>query len=156
MGSGAVTLGYSEAMLRGQADKVMLPSNDSDTKITMGGFAKASIVNTTGKVGLGNENLSASLKGVGDVLTARAQAGLATQNGLGVTAGARASVFSGRVTVEFQISNTQIELGVMGDAISAGVEASFGVFEDGWYQASARASLGVGGGFVARIKPGWE
>ena len=46
----------------------------------LGAFTKASIGNAQGKVGVGNDNLSASLKGVGDVLTGTAQVGIQYRN----------------------------------------------------------------------------
>lgn len=94
-------------------------------------------------------NLKAALstKGVGDVLTASSQAGLKYQDGLGLTAKAKASVFSGCATFELELFGRQIEFGITGDAISAGAEATIGVF-DGEFEAKANASLGVGGGFA--------
>ena len=152
IGSGSLTGGYSEIMLRGQGDKKVIPKS-GEPSVTVGAFAKVSGGNAAGKIGVGNKDASLSLKGVGDVLTASAQAGLKYQGGLGLTAKAKAAVFSGRATVEFQLFGWQIELGVTGDAISAGAEATIGIF-DGAFEAKANASLGVGGGFVFRVKPG--
>ena len=52
-----------------------------------------------------------------------------------------------------QLFGWQIELGVIGDAISSGAEATIGIF-DGAFEAKVNAGTGVGGGFVFRIKPG--
>ena len=101
---------------------------------------------------ISNDNIALSVKGVGDVLTASAQAGLKYQDGLGLTAKGKAAVFSGRATLELELLGGQIEYGVTGDAISAGAEATIGIF-DGAFETKANASLGVGGGFVFRAKP---
>ena len=154
-GEGVVTFGYEESMLRGEAKKTVAPS-ESGAAITMGGFAKYSFLNASGKIGVGNEDFSVSLKGVGDVLVGQAQAGLAVSNGLGATIGGRGSALSWRATVEIQIKGTEIELGMTGDCISFGAQASVGVFEDGFFEKSSRASFGPGRGYVARVKPGWN
>lgn len=138
-------------MTRGQGDKKVLPSS-KEPSVTVGTFAKLSIVNATGRVGIGNDNVALSAKGVGDVLTASAQAGLKYQDGLGLTANAKAAVVSGRATWELSVWGWQVELGVTGDALSIGAEATIGIF-DGAFEAKANASLGMGGGFVLRIKP---
>lgn len=109
-------------------------------------------MNTSAKIGVGNKNTTLSVKGVGDVLTASAQAGIRYQDGLGLTAKAKAAVFSGRATLELDVVGWQIEFGVTGDALSVGAEATIGIF-DGAFETKANASLGVGGGFVLRVKP---
>ena len=113
---------------------------------------KLSIFNATGKIGIGNGNVALSAKGVGDVLTTSSQVGLKYQDGLGVTAKAKAAVVSGRATLELSVFGWQVEFGVTGDALSAGAEATIGIF-DRAFEAKANASLGVDGGFVLRIKP---
>ena len=150
-GSGSLTGGYSDIMARAQGDKKLLPSS-KDPSVIIGGFTKLSILNATGKVGIGNNNVVMSVKGVGDVLTASAQAGLKYQDGLELTAKAKAAVVSGRATLELSVFGWQVEFGVTGDALSVGAEATIGIF-DGAFEAKANASLGVGCGFVFRIKP---
>jgi hypothetical protein len=146
-GSGSITGGYCETMLRLQAE-----SKGGKEAGMLGGFAKDSVVNVTGRIGVGNDDVAASLKGVGDVLTATAQAGVQYRNGVGVAAKAKASVLSGRATVEFNVFGWEIEVGVTGDLLSAGAEVMAGYFPNEGFKVKANASLGAGGGFLFRIR----
>ena len=152
-GEGSVTLGYSDTMLRAQGKQTTYPQSGMPS-VAQGIFAKASILNASGKTGIGNDDLSLNLKGVGDVLVADAHAGVAAnyKDGFGFTAKAQASVFSGRATIEFEFFGNQVELGVTGHAISVGAQATVGYF-DGEFLYKADASLGAGGGVIVRIKP---
>ena len=123
----------------------------------LGGYGKVPVGNANGKIGIGNDNLFALLKGVADELVATAQAGLHYKDGFGIGAKAQASVLSGRATTEFNIFGWQVELGVSADVLSIGAEATIGIFptEDGGKQFDARAggSHGIfGWGFVVRVK----
>ena len=120
----------------------------------LGGFAKVSTGNASGKIGIGNNNTALSLKGVGDGLTATVQAGIQYKNGVGLAAKAKAAVLSGRATAELELSGWQIEFGVSGDLLSVGAEAMLGVFPNEGFTAKASAGVGLfGAGFVFRIKP---
>ena len=152
-GSGSLTGGYSEFNWR--LDDKIKSSGSQDGWV--GGFGKASVGNANGKIGIGNDNLSASLKGVADGLVATAQAGLHYKAGFGVGAKAKASVLSGRATTEFNIFGWQVELGVSGDVLSLGAEATIGIFptDDGGKQFNARYNVGAGWfgwGYVVRVK----
>ena len=152
-GSGSLTGGYSEFNWR--LDDKIKSSGAQDGWI--GGFGKASVGNANGKIGIGNDNFSASLKGVADGLVATAQAGLHYKDGFGIGAKAKASVLSGRTTAEFNIFGWQVELGASADVLSIGAEATIGIFptEDGGKQFDARAGVspGIFGlGFVFRVK----
>lgn len=152
-GSGSLTGGYSEFNWR--LDDKIKSSGAQDGWI--GGFGKASVGNANGKIGIGNDNLSVSLKGVADGLVANVQAGLHYKDGFGVGAKAKAAVLSGRATTEFNIFGWQVELGVSGDLLSVGAEATIGIFptDDGGKQFDARCNVGsglFGGGFIFRIK----
>jgi len=149
-GSGSITGGYGEIMFRGQGDKKF--NSSSEPSVTIGVFSKASVGNASGQIGIGNKDLSVSAKGVGDVLTASGQLGLKYDDGLGLTAKAKASVASGRATLAFNIFGWQVEFGVSGDVLSIGAEATIGIF-DGAFESKINASLGFGGGFILRIKP---
>lgn len=120
----------------------------------LGGYGKVSVGNANGKIGIGSDNAALSVKGVGDALTATAQAGIQYKNGAGLAAKAKASVLSGRATAELELFGWQIEFGVSGDLLSVGAEAMIGVFPDEGF--TAKASVGAGlfdGGFVFRVKP---
>ena len=152
-GSGALTGGYSEFNWR--LDDKIKSSGSQD--VWLGAFYKISVGNANGKIGIGNDNLSAYLKGVADGLVATAQAGLHYKNGFGVGAKAKAAVLSGRATTEFNIFGWQVELGVSGDILSVGADATIGIFptDDGGkkFDISYGASPGLfGWGFVARVK----
>ena len=152
-GSGSLTGGYSEFNWR--LDDKIKSSGSQDGWV--GGFGKASVGNANGKIGIGNNNLSASLKGVADGLVATAQAGFHYKDGFGVGAKAKASVLSGRVTTEFNIFGWQVELGVSGDLLSVGAEATFGIFptDDGGKKLDIAHGVShglFGWGFVVRVK----
>ena len=148
-GSGSLTGGYSEVNGRLQVN-----SKDSKNNGMLGGFGKVSVGNASGKIGIGNDNVALSLKGVGDGLTATAQAGIQYQNGAGLAAKAKAAVLSGRATAELELFGWQIEFGVSGDLLSVGAEAMIGVFPDEGFTAKASVGAGLfGGGFVFRVKP---
>ena len=78
----------------------------------LGGYGKVPVGNANGKIGIGNDNLFALLKGVADELVATAQAGLHYKDGFGIgaKAKAKASALSGRATTEFNIFGWQVEL----------------------------------------------
>lgn len=148
-GSGSLTGGYSEFNGRLQVN-----SKDSKNNGMLGGYGKVSVGNASGKIGIGNDNAALSLKGVGDALTATAQAGIQYKNGAGLAAKAKASVLSGRTTAELELFGWQIEFGVSGDLLSVGAEAMIGVFPDEGFTAKASVGAGLfGGGFVFRVKP---
>ena len=148
-GSGSLTGGYSEFNGRLQVN-----SKDSKNNGMLGGYGKVSVGNASGKIGIGNDNAALSLKGVGDALTATAQAGIQYKNGAGLAAKAKAAVLSGRATAELELFGWQIEFGVSGDLLSVGAEAMIGVFPDEGFTAKASVGAGLfGGGFVFRVKP---
>ena len=78
--------------------------------VMLGGYGKVPVGNANGKIGIGNDNLFAPLKGVADELVATAQAGLHYKDGFGIGAKAKASALSGRATTEFNIFGWQVEL----------------------------------------------
>ena len=148
-GSGSLTGGYNEFNGR-----LQINSKDSKNNGMLGGYGKVSVGNANGKIGIGSDNAALSVKGVGDALTATAQAGIQYKNGAGLAAKAKASVLSGRATAELELFGWQIEFGVSGDLLSVGAEAMIGVFPDEGF--TAKASVGAGlfdGGFVFRVKP---
>ena len=148
-GSGSLTGGYSEFNGR-----LQINSKDSKNNGMLGGYGKVSVGNASGKIGIGNDNAALSVKGVGDALTATAQAGIQYKNGVGLAAKAKAAVLSGRATAELELFGWQIEFGVSGDLLSVGAEAMIGVFPDEGFTAKASVGAGVfGGGFVFRVKP---
>ncbi len=151
IGSGSITGLYSDIMLRGQGEQKIVPQRGVPD-VSIGAFAKFSLMNASGKLGVGNQDTSISVKGVGDALTASAYLGVSHQNGLGVRAKAKAAVLSGRATIELNVFGYVIEAGVTGDVLSVGAEATIGVF-DGVFETKFNASLGVGAGIVLRIKP---
>ena len=148
-GSGSLTGGYSEFNGRLQVN-----SKDHKNNGMLGGYGKVSVGNASGKIGIGNDNVASSLKGVGDALTTTAQVGIQYKNGAGLAAKAKAAVLSGRATSELELFGWQIEFGVSGDLLSVGAEAMIGVFPDEGFTAKASVGAGLfGGGFVFRIKP---
>ena len=148
-GSGSLTGGYSEVNGR-----LQINSKDSKNNGMIGGFGKVSVGNASGKVGIGNDNVTFSVKGIGDGLIANAQAGIQYKDGAGLALKAKASVLSGRATSELELFGWQIEFGVSGDFLSLGAEAMIGVFPDEGFTAKANIGAGLfGGGIVFRVKP---
>ena len=114
-GSGAITAGYNEVMIRGQ-------SESKDYASRAGVFGKVSVINASGKIGLKSDDVGLFLKGVGDVLTTTLFGGVQLKDGLGFALKAKAAVLSGRATIDFEFAGWQVELGVTGDVLSAGAE----------------------------------
>ena len=124
-GSYSITGGYSDFNWR----------FDHKTKISgetdgwLGAFGKISIINVQGKVGTGTGTISSYIKGVADGLVATVQAGLhSSRGGWGVGAKAKAAVLSARATIECNILGWQVEVGLSGDLLSVGAEATIGIF----------------------------
>ena len=93
-GSGSLTAGYAEANARLQGN---LKEN------VLGVFGKISAGNAAGKIGVGNDDVSASLKGVADLLSATLTAGISIDTDVGAEFKAKAAVFSGRATTELDL-----------------------------------------------------
>lgn len=110
------------------------------------------MANTSAKIGVGNNNTTLSVKGVGDALTVSGQAGIKYKDGLGLTAKAKGSLLSGRARMELEFMKWQIEFGVSGDVGAIGAEATIGIF-DGSFKTEVGGALGIGVGFVFRVKP---
>ena len=151
-GSGSYSTGYSEANFRLQINEKINEEN-SGAKGMLGGFAKLSGINANGRIGIGNDDVSLSLKGVADALTLTGQAGLQYQDGLGLSLKAKASLLSGRATTELNLWGWEIELGVTGDLGSIGAELTAGYFHGEGFKLKAGISVLIGGGFILRIKP---
>ena len=152
------TFFYSEGIPRVQFDQKLfpqstslLPLNETATDF-LGIFAKQSIINSTGSMGVTNGSVGIYLKGVNDGVTTSAQFGLNTKGGLGATAKLKASLYTGRSTVMFEILGWKIEIGGTVDLGAIGGEATFG-FINGTYNASANFSALIGLGFVIRVQP---
>jgi RHS repeat-associated protein len=147
-GSGEANAAYGEVNARLQAE-----SKVSGKSGIIGVFGKASAGNAAGEIGIGNDSFSESLKGVGDVGTVSAQAGLQVKNGFGLALGAKATAVSGRATVEFNILGLEVEVGVTGYAGGVGGEIMAGYFPDEGFKIKADAIAIVGGGILFRVKP---
>jgi len=148
-GSGSLTGGYSELNHRVEAKKEKSGSSDM-----LGKFGKISVGNAEGRIGIGNEKVSLSLKGVADVLSGTAQAGIQYKEGIGGAIGAKASVLSGRATVELDVYGWEIEAGVSGSLLSVGGEVVSGYFPDKGFKTKKGLNNGwCGGGIIFRVKP---
>jgi RHS repeat-associated protein len=150
-GSGSITLGYSELQRRLQTN-----SSNSSRRV-IGEFRKISILNATGRVGIGDDNIAISRKSVVDILTGTAHAGLQYKDGYGVGFGARASAASVRATIELNVFGWEIEFGVNGHALSVGADAMAGYFPNEGFAFRAGKSFGLGGGDVLfRLQPNFS
>jgi RHS repeat-associated protein len=144
---GTASVGYVEGMIRFQANK-----KEGSQKGMIGMFGKASVANVSMKAGVGNDNVSVSLKGVGDIGTTTAQAGVQYKGGFGLAVEGRASVASGRATVEFEVLGFQVEVGVSGHVLSVSGSVMIGYFPSEGFKLKIGASLGAGADVLLRIK----
>ncbi len=147
-GSWSATGGYSDGNWR--FNDTIKSSGSQNAWI--GAFGKASLVNASAKAGIGNDSASASIKCVGDVMTAQANAGVHYKNGIGIAA-AKASAFSGRATTEFQLGRWTVELGLTGHAFAIGGEIMAGYFPGEGFTLKCDAAALFGGGFIIRVVP---
>jgi RHS repeat-associated protein len=149
-GNGSATMGYSEAMWRGQSN------TGTSTKGWIGGFGKVSFFNLGGRVGVGNDDLSLSRRTVLDVFTVTGQAGIAYMDGVGVGVSARASLVAIRETAEINIFGWEIEAGGSAHFGSIGGHAIAGYFpEDGFRFEFGKSKL-LGADVLFRVKPNQE
>jgi len=142
------TEGYTESSLR--ADQTA-SSNSESTWV--GPALKASAHNYEGKIGIVSDDISLSLKGVGDVLTAEGRAGLNKSVQTGLAIGRAASAASGRATIELRIGDLEIEAGKSGYLGGYGGTFGYGYSgESGEMQWGGSIVNAVGFGEHVRIK----
>jgi len=82
-----------------------------------------SVINVSGQIGLGTDDLNFSLKAVGDALTVSGMAGVfidPNKNTYFIGAEAKATALSGRVGGQLDIFGLQIEVGLSGELGSIG------------------------------------
>ena len=123
-------------------------------KFVLGAFGKFSLLNATGQIGIGNDDYSVSLVGVGDIGTVSAMAGILidpSKNTYFAGIEAKAAVFTARGGVQFEIFDTQIEVGGSVSALSAGFQFGVGIKDGEFYYKSGFAVL-FGYDFYIRIK----
>ena len=146
---GSVSVGYAESMVRLQVNL----KDEHKGKGMVGAFGKASAVNATGRVGVETDTVAVSLKGVGDLGTTVAQAGVQCNNtGIGIALEGRASAATGRATVEFEVFGFQVEVGVAGHLLSASATFVAGYFNQEGFKLRLGASLGAGGDVLLRVR----
>ena len=127
--------------------------------IKVGIAGKFSVLNASGQIGFGTDDLNLSLKVVGDALTASGMTGIFIDPKKGtyfIGAEAKATALSGRVGGQLDIFGLQIEVGLSGELGSIGGRLGVGVrpTNDGkmqFYYGSGLA-LGVGWDFYIRIR----
>jgi len=146
-GKGTVTGLYASGHARAQISL-------KNGKFVLGSFGKFSLLNATGQIGIGNDDFSVSLVGVGDIGTVSAMAGILIdpkKNTYFAGFEAKAAVFTARGGVQFEIFEIQIELGGSVNAISAGFQFGVGIKDGEFYYKSGFATL-FGYDFYIRIK----
>ena len=146
-GKGTVTSLYDSGHARAQISL-------KNGKLVLGAFNKFSLLNATGQIGIGNDDLSVSLVGVGDIGTVSAMAGILIdpkKNTYFAGVEAKAAVFTARVGAQFEIFDTQIEFGGSANALSAGLQFGIGIKDGEFYYKSGAAVL-FGFDFYIRIK----
>ena len=146
-GKGTITELYASGHARAQ---ISLKKG----KFVLGAFGKFSLLNATGKIGIGNDDFSVSLVGVGDIGTASAMAGILIdpkKNTYFAGIETKAAVFTARGGVQFEIFDTQIEVGGSVSALSAGFQFGVGIKDGEFYYKSGFAVL-FGYDFYIRIK----
>lgn len=149
-GANSTTLGYFESNVRIQKDMKVSGVTSGGT---LGFFQKVSVLNVkTNQQLVGDSQNGIALKSTTDLGTASANFGIIYNDGYGFSGKAKASVYTGRATVTFYICGKEIELGLSGDALSIGAEASAIYTKERGYEVKIGASALVGGGFSFRIK----
>ena len=146
-GKGSITGLYTSGNIRAQISL-------KNGKFVLGAFGKFSLLNATGQIGIGNEDFSVSLVGVADLGTVSGMAGILIdpkKNTYFAGIEAKASVFSARGGVQFDIFGNQIEVGGSVSALSAGFQYGIGVKDGEFYFKSGVAVL-FGFDFYVRIK----
>ena len=146
-GKGTVTGLYASGHARAQISL-------KNGKFVLGAFGKFSLLNATGQIGIGNDDFSVSLVGVGDIGTVSAMAGILidpSKNTYFAGIEAKAAVFTARGGGQFEIFDTQIEVGGSVSALSAGFQFGVGIKDGEFYYKSGFAVL-FGYDFYIRIK----
>ena len=136
-GKGTVTGLYASGHARAQISL-------KNGKFVLGAFGKFSLLNATGQIGIGNDDFSVSLVGVGDIGTVSAMAGILinpSKNTYFAGIAAKAAVFTARGGVQFEIFDTQIEVGGSVSALSAGFQFGVGIKDGEFYYKSGFAVL---------------
>ena len=151
-GSGSITSLYVDWNARTQ-----ISLRKGTVKVGIAG--KFSVLNVSGQIGFGTEDLNLSLKAVGDALTVSGMAGIfidPKKNTYFIGAEAKTTALSGRVGGQLDIFGLQIEAGASGELGSIGGRLGIGLrpTNDGkmeFYFGSGFA-LGVGCDFYIRIR----
>ncbi len=151
-GSGSITGLYADWNARAQ-----ISLKKGTVKVGIAG--KFSVLNVSGQIGFGTDDLNLSLKAVGDALTVSGMAGIfidPKKNTYFIGAEAKATALSGRVGGQLDIFGLQIEAGLSGELGSIGGRIGIGLrpTNDGkmeFYFGSGFA-LGVGWDFYIRIR----
>ena len=146
-GKGTVTGLYASGHIRAQISL-------RNGKFVFGAFGKFSLLNATGQFGIGNDDFRVSVVGIGDIGTVSAMAGILIdpkKKTYFVGIEAKAAVFTARGGVQFEIFDTQIEVGGSVSALSAGFQFGAGVKDGVFYYESGFAVL-FGYDFYIRIK----
>ena len=151
-GSGSITSLYADWNARAQ-----ISLRKGTVKVGIAG--KFSVLNVSGQIGFGTEDLNLSLKAVGDALTVSGMAGIfidPKKNTYFIGAEAKTTALSGRVGGQLDIFGLQIEAGLSGELGSIGGRLGIGLrpTNDGkmeFYFGSGFA-IGVGWDFYIRIR----
>ena len=146
-GKGSVTGLYASGHARAQISL-------KNGKFVLGAFGKFSLLNATGQIGIGNDDFSISLVGIGDIVTVSGMAGILinpAKNTYFAGIEAKAAVFTARGGVQFEIFDTQIEIGGSVSVLSAGFQFGIGIKDGEFYLKSGFALL-FGYDFYIRIK----
>lgn len=146
-GKGSVTGLYASGHARAQISL-------KNGKFVLGAFGKFSLLNATGQIGIGNDDFSISLVGIGDIVTVSGMAGILinpAKNTYFAGIETKAAVFMARGGVQFEIFDTQIEIGGSVSALSAGFQFGIGIKDGEFYFKSGFALL-FGYDFYIRIR----
>ena len=151
-GSGSITSLYADWNARAQ-----ISLRKGTVKVGIAG--KFSVLNVSGQIGFGTEDLNLSLKAVGDALTVSGMAGIfinPKKNTYFIGAEAKATALSGRVGGQLDIFGLQIEAGLSGELGSIGGRLGIGLrpTNDGKmeFYFGSEFAIGVGWDFYIRIR----
>ena len=120
----------------------------------LGVAGKFSLVNNSGQIGFGTDDLNFSIKGVGDFWTISGMAGIfidPRENYYIIGVEAEAAVLSGRIGGQLEIFGLQIEGGVSGKVLAIGGKFGIG-YNDGEFYYHSGFSVLFGWDIYIRIR----
>ncbi len=129
---GEISGGESNGKISHSAESTLFPKDQaSPLEFFVGFLANLTVAKAAGKVGIGNENISLSIEGDLNILTASSKVGVeCSKEGVGAQAGAEAAVVDGSVSINFEVFGHGVKFTVGGDVLSVAAKAEAGIIKE--------------------------